>query len=81
MSTCSTGLSQHERRRQAHVEPLVVAPRQACAMLCCGLSTFYEEILPHLDSYVVGRSRRITVASIREFIKRKLEQEREGAAA
>ena len=59
------------------VEPLVVSPAQAQVMLDCGTTYFYE-ILPELESYLEGRHRKITVASIRARIARKLEESPSG---
>jgi hypothetical protein len=59
------------------VEPLVVSPAQAQVMLDCGTTYFYE-ILPELESYLEGRHRKITVASIKARIARKLEESQSG---
>ena len=59
------------------VEPLVVSPGQAQVMLDCGTTYFYE-ILPELESYLEGRHRKITVASIKARIARKLEESPSG---
>jgi hypothetical protein len=65
--------SDHERHQTnaPSLEPLVVGPREACVLLGCGLTRFYE-ILPELESYLDGSTRRITVASIKARIARKL---------
>jgi excisionase family DNA binding protein len=53
--------------------PLVVSPRQACQLLSVGLTRLYELLKAgELDSLHVGRSRRVTVASIHAFIERQL---------
>jgi hypothetical protein len=70
MSIPSTGRSDWERRG-GHIKPLVVSPREACRLLGCGLTRFYE-ILPELDSYLEGSVRRITVDSIERRVERKL---------
>jgi hypothetical protein len=62
------------------VEPLVVSPAQAQVMLDCGTTYFYE-ILPELESYLEGRHRKITVASIKKRIARKLEENQPGKDA
>ena len=68
MSTFSTGLGDDER--------LVVSPRRARSMLDCGNTRLYELLKNHeLDSYLDGRARKITVASIHQHIARRLEAE------
>jgi excisionase family DNA binding protein len=54
--------------------PLVVPPRQACEMLCVSLTRLYELLhAGELESYRHGRSRRITIASMRAYIARQIE--------
>jgi hypothetical protein len=62
-----------------HDEPLVVSPRRAQEMLDLGVTKFYE-LLPELDSYKDGKSRKITVASIHAYIGRRLAESRTGTA-
>jgi excisionase family DNA binding protein len=51
-------------------EPLVVSPRQACRLLSVGLTRLYELLKAgKLDSFLVGRSRRITLASIHAYVE------------
>ena len=58
---------------------LVVTPRRAWRMLDCGATHGYELLAAgELDSYLDGRARRITVASIEKFITRKLATPRSG---
>jgi hypothetical protein len=65
MSIQSTGLSDHER--------LVVSPRRAKHMLDCGNTRLYELLKDgELASFLDGRSRKITVESIRALISRRL---------
>jgi len=52
-------------------EPLIVSPRRARKMLDVGNTKFYE-ILPELESFKDGKSRKITVASIKAYVARKL---------
>jgi excisionase family DNA binding protein len=53
--------------------PLVVRPAQACWLLGVGNTKLYELIAAgELESYLDGRSRRITMASIRARIARLL---------
>ncbi len=61
------------RTADEHLEPLVVSPKAAWRMLGCGNSHGYELLNGgELQSFLDGRSRRITVASIRAYIARKL---------
>jgi excisionase family DNA binding protein len=58
-------------------EPLVVSPRRARRMLDCGNTRLYELIAAHeLESFKDGRSRKITVTSIKEYIARRIEEAR-----
>jgi excisionase family DNA binding protein len=53
--------------------PLVVRPREACQMLCVGLTKLYELLhAGELESYRHGRSRRITISSICGYIERQI---------
>src|SRR4051794_32622694 len=55
------------------VVPLAVTPRQACHMLSVGLTRLYQLLNSNeLDSFLLGKSRRITTASIQAFIARQL---------
>jgi hypothetical protein len=55
------------------VEPLVVKPKVAWKMLGCGNTRGYELLATgELDSYKDGRSRKVTVASIKAFVARQL---------
>ena len=63
----------------APVEPIVVRPKQACALLGCGLTYLFDLLNKgELESYRDGRSRLITLASIKARIARKLAEAREG---
>lgn len=65
MSIHSTGLSDDER--------LVVSPRRAKHMLDCGNTRLYELLnAKQLESFLDGRSRKITVLSIKAYIARLL---------
>ena len=67
MSISSTGLSDWE------FGPLAVSPKTAGHMLACGLTKIYELIdSQELESYLDGRSRRITTRSIKAHIERHL---------
>ena len=53
--------------------PIVVRPRQACDMLSVGLTRLYELMNNgELKSFKDGKSRKITVASIRAYVDRRL---------
>jgi hypothetical protein len=55
--------------------PLVVSPIKAMRMLDCGRTRLYELLNANeLESYLDGKSRKITVSSILERIRRKLQQ-------
>ena len=65
MSVPSTGLGDIDR--------LVVSPRRAQGLLDCGHSHLYELLAAgELESFLSGRSRKITVASILAYIARKI---------
>jgi hypothetical protein len=56
-------------------ERLVVSPRRAAAMLDCGITRLYELISSgELQSFKDGAARKIVVASIRDYIARKIAQ-------
>jgi len=57
----------------ANLDPLVVKPKVAWRMLGCGNTRGYELIAAgELESYKDGRSRKITVASIKRYIEQQL---------
>jgi hypothetical protein len=63
-------------------EPLVVKPKAAWKMLACSNTRGYELLSAgELESFLDGRSRKITVASIHRFIARRLAAERQATAA
>jgi hypothetical protein len=67
MSIQNTGLSDWE------VGPLVVKPKIAWKMLACSNTRGYELLnAGELESFLDGRSRKITVESIRRYIARRL---------
>jgi excisionase family DNA binding protein len=56
-----------------NLEPLAVSPRRACQLLDVGNTRLYQLISDgELDTYLDGRSRKITVASIHRRIARLL---------
>ena len=65
MSIYSTGIGE--------LGPLVVKPKVAWKLLACSNTRGYELIAAgELDSFLDGRSRKITVDSIRRYIARRL---------
>ncbi len=67
MSIHSTGLGDDER--------LVVSPRRAAVFLDCGITRVYELLNSgQLQSFKDGAARKIVVASIRDYVARKLAQ-------
>jgi excisionase family DNA binding protein len=69
MSIQSTAISDDEL--------LIVSPRRARRMLDCGNTRLYELIAAReLESFKDGRSRKITVASIKAYVARRLEESR-----
>jgi hypothetical protein len=64
MSITSTGLGDPGN-------VLVVTPRAACLMLSCSRKRLYQLLADgELISFTNGRSRRVTVASIKELVAR-----------
>jgi hypothetical protein len=56
--------------------PIVVRPKCARRMLNCGQTRLYELIAAgELDSFLDGRSRKITVESIYRYVHRRLEDQ------
>ena len=54
-------------------ERLLVRPRRACHLLDCGTTHLYELIDDgELESFLDGRSRKITVESIQRYITKRL---------
>jgi len=65
MPTTKSQVSDHER--------LVVRPRRAWHLLDCGTTRLYELLdQGELESFLDGRSRKITVESIRRYIAKRL---------
>jgi excisionase family DNA binding protein len=63
-----------DRRTQPELEPLVVKPRVAWKLLGCGNTRGYELLAAgELESFKDGRSRKITVASVKAYVARQLD--------
>jgi hypothetical protein len=54
------------------LEPFAVSPREACRLLGVSNTHLWMKVLPGLESYHEGRTRRITLASIKRYIERRL---------
>ena len=64
------------------VEPLLVSPRDAMRMLGCSHQTLYNLMAAgELESFLVGRSRKVVIASVHRLIARRLEASRKFEAA
>jgi hypothetical protein len=62
---------------RAPLEPLAVSPRKACILLDCGLTHLFELLKRgELESYLDGRSRKITTRSVHDHQQRLLAGER-----
>lgn len=62
--------------KPTEIEPLVVSPRDARKAIGCGNTRFYELLnLGEIQSYTDGRSRKVIVASLRDYVTRQLEAE------
>lgn len=58
------------------MEPIAIAPKDAFAAIGVGVTKGYELLnAGELESFTVGRARRVTTASIRAFVARQLQQE------
>jgi excisionase family DNA binding protein len=68
MSIHSTGVGDDEGR-------LGVSPKIACEMIGCGITTLYQLLADKkLESYRLGRARRITTESIRSLVRHEIER-------
>jgi hypothetical protein len=66
-------MAQYSAALGAVTEPIVVKPKVACIMLGCGITRLYELLAAgELESFLDGRNRKITVASIRSYVTRRL---------
>lgn len=61
-------------------EPLAVSPKTAFDMIDVGVTKGYELINSgELESFTIGRSRKVTFASIKSLIERRLASNQEAA--
>jgi hypothetical protein len=59
------------QKNAGELEPLAVSPRQACSLLNIGNTRLYQLLgARELDSYNEGRTRKITMASIKARVVR-----------
>lgn len=57
------------------MEPIGLSPKATKDAIGCGTTKLYQLINDgELESYFIGRSRRITTASIKAFVARQIEQ-------
>jgi excisionase family DNA binding protein len=62
-----------ELREASGGGPLIVKPLAACRLLDCGLTRLYELLdAGELQTFKDGRSRKIVVASIHDYIARRV---------
>jgi hypothetical protein len=65
--------NQPTNRHHSDSERLLVRPRRACHLLDCGITRLYELLnRGELESFLDGRSRKITVESIQRYIAKRL---------
>jgi excisionase family DNA binding protein len=68
MTAAALDLAGHDWRK-----PLAVPPRQACELLSVRMTKLYAMMnAGDLESFHIGRARRITTASIRSYIDRQI---------
>jgi hypothetical protein len=66
-----------QRRARETVAPLVVKPKDARIMLSCSQERLYQLLnAGELQSFKDGRARKITVESIKAYIKRGVENDK-----
>lgn len=62
------------------MDPLALPPKQAFAAIGVGITKGYELIATgDLETFKIGRSTRITTESLRAYVARQLEAQREAA--
>ena len=66
-------MSIHSTGQSKDSDPLIVKPSGACRMLNCGRTHLYALLRAgEIDSLLDGRSRKVVVQSIHQYIQRKL---------
>lgn len=79
--TCLPPLRRSLRASVPSDEALIISPRRAQAMLDVGHSRLYELLAAgELKSFKDGKSRKILVASIRDYVARRLAASQDGDA-
>ena len=69
------------RRKLDNIEPLVVKPQEAWRLLRCSNTYGYALLASgSLESFKDGKSRKITVSSIKAYIDRQLATQRSGSS-
>jgi len=59
--------------QKRELEPLVIKPKAASELLACSLTRIYKLMADaEIESFRDGRSRKITLQSIRRYVERKL---------
>jgi excisionase family DNA binding protein len=59
--------------QRRELEPILIKPKAASELLACSLTRVYELMADaELESFRDGRSRKITLQSIRQYVERKL---------
>ena len=57
------------------IEPIAIPPKDAFAAIGVGVTKGYELLnAKELDSFVIGRARRVTTASIRAYVERQIQR-------
>jgi hypothetical protein len=80
MATTHPGVTGRATKKQ--LEPLAVSPRQTSILIDCGLTRVYDLInRGELESYLDGRSRKVTMRSIRDHQERLLAAARTAGSA
>lgn len=64
----------------SHMDPIAIPPKQAFAAIGVGITKGYELIAAgDLETFKIGRATRITTESLRAYVARQLEAQREAA--
>jgi len=60
------------RTKDSLAEPLVVSVAEARRLLGISNTAFYGRVLPELETFKIGRARRVPLAAIRRYIAQRL---------